>query len=284
MDMMELEEICVFKPTDAISAVGGGGARAARASVDGGAAGAISGWEVRLVLEYCDLGTLRERLDDGALARPDGPRDLGGVLATALEVARALAFLHENGVVHADLKARNVLLKSNASDPRGFIAKVGDFGLSMQIDPGATYISNLFQGTMTHMAPETMEHGRLSRASDVYGYGILLFELMTGQAAFKGVPRAVLGYDVMKMHRRPAGRAGAVAALAPPFRVRWWWPRPHAGGGEGHRVVEFPNSCPQEFADLAALCWHPVPDQRYAAAPLPPPLAAALPTINFEGG
>jgi hypothetical protein len=50
-----------------------------------------------------------------------------------------------------------------------------------------------------------MEHGRLSRASDVYGYGILLFELMTGQAAFKGVPRAVLGYDVMKMHRRPGG-------------------------------------------------------------------------------
>jgi hypothetical protein len=159
-------------------------------------------------------------------------------------------------------------------------------------------------------------------------------------------------------HRPAAGRAGAVAALAPPFRVRWWWPRPHAGGGEGHRVVggrkllpqcvlspygrwsdagpshpcrgraaargslpfrnqhncarfllltetplslvaphpqnltiapvprpaEFPNSCPQEFADLAALCWHPVPDQRYAAAPLPPPLAAALPTINFEGG
>jgi hypothetical protein len=57
MDMMELEEICVFKPTDAISAVGGGGARAARASVDGGAAGAISGWEVRAAQRASDIHT-----------------------------------------------------------------------------------------------------------------------------------------------------------------------------------------------------------------------------------
>jgi serine/threonine protein kinase len=66
-------------------------------------------------LEYCDLGTLRERLDDGALARPDGRRDLGGVLATALEVARALAFLHENGVVHADLKVSSRDLHRSSS-------------------------------------------------------------------------------------------------------------------------------------------------------------------------
>jgi serine/threonine protein kinase len=65
---------------------------------------------VRLVLEYCDVGTLREGLSRGALKLPDGRRDLRGVLATALDVARAMAFLHDNRIVHADLKASRAAL------------------------------------------------------------------------------------------------------------------------------------------------------------------------------
>ena len=64
---------------------------------------------------------------------------------TALDVARAMVHLHKHNVVHSDLKARNVLLRSDMQDPRGFTAKVADFGLSMTIDPSATHISNAFQ-------------------------------------------------------------------------------------------------------------------------------------------
>jgi len=63
---------------------------------------------VRLVLEYCDQGTMRELLTAGCFKRADGKRDLAGIIATALDVARAMVFLHENQIVHADLKARNV--------------------------------------------------------------------------------------------------------------------------------------------------------------------------------
>ncbi|KAI8466064.1 MAG: hypothetical protein J3K34DRAFT_524825 [Monoraphidium minutum] len=201
---------------------------ASRGTLEDPAAGADSGvhsWEVRLILEYCDKGTMRELLNQGCFKRPGGGRDLAGVMATALDVARAMVFLHENQIVHADLKARNVLLKSTGTDPRGFTAKVGDFGLSIRIDPGATHISNLFQGTMTHMAPETLDLGRISRASDVYAFGILLYELFTGDGAFRGVAKAMLGYEVVRLNRRPV----------------------------------FPSTCPFEYQLLAVRCWESDP-------------------------
>ncbi len=67
------------------------------------------------------------------------------LVETALDVARAMAHLHKHNIVHSDLKARNVLLRSDGQDPRGFTAKVADFGLSLTIDPNSTHISNAFQ-------------------------------------------------------------------------------------------------------------------------------------------
>jgi serine/threonine protein kinase len=57
-------------------------------------------------------------------------------------------------------------------------------------------------------APETLDLGRISRPSDVYAFGILLYELYTGESAFKGVAKAMLGYEVVRLNRRPGGRMG----------------------------------------------------------------------------
>ncbi|GIL91280.1 hypothetical protein Vretifemale_18849, partial [Volvox reticuliferus] len=129
--------------------------------------------------------------------------DLAAVLDTAIDVARAMAHLHREGVVHADLKPRNVLLKGSTTDPRGFMAKVADFGLSMRLDPQETHVSNAFHGTLAYMAPETLLHGHVSRASDVYGFGILLYELYTADIAFRGVPKALIGHAITKENLRP---------------------------------------------------------------------------------
>lgn len=64
-------------------------------------------------------------------------------------------------------QARNVLLKTCASDPRGFISKIADFGLSHKMEAEETHVSKLFQGTPTHMAPEVFLHGHQSKAVDV---------------------------------------------------------------------------------------------------------------------
>lgn len=68
----------------------------------------------------------------------------------------------------SDLKARNIMLKSSGTEGRGVTAKVADFGLSTRMEHQETHLSSCFQGTLTHMAPEVMLEGRISKAADVY--------------------------------------------------------------------------------------------------------------------
>jgi serine/threonine protein kinase len=74
---------------------------------------------------------------------------------------------------------------------------------------------------MTHMAPETLDLGRISRASDVYAFGVLLYELFTGDSAFKGVAKAMLGYEVVRLNRRP----GEARGRSVPFVCAGGWGR-----------------------------------------------------------
>ncbi|KAI8468020.1 MAG: kinase-like domain-containing protein [Monoraphidium minutum] len=200
-----------------------GGADVAGAFLAGDDAAANFTWEVRLVLEYCDRGNLRTQLDaPGAFLLPDGSRDMLSVVSCALDVAKAMLHLHSVNVLHSDLKACNVLLKTaSVDDSRGYVAKVADFGLSLQLGDGGSHVEGVFQGTMSHMAPEVMTSGRVSKASDVYTFGILLWELFTGKHAFKGVPPTLLGHEVAYQQRRP----------------------------------QFPEGCPFDYQLLACRCW-----------------------------
>ena len=89
----------------------------------------------------CDFGTLRDALSQKVFFDPvTFDLNFGAVLLTAVDIARGMVHLHKSGLVHSDLKARNVLLKSTQSpsvtDPRGFVAKLSDFGLSLSLDTG----------------------------------------------------------------------------------------------------------------------------------------------------
>jgi serine/threonine protein kinase len=64
------------------------------------------------------------------------------------------------------------------------------------------------QGTLTHMAPELLLHGRASKASDVYAYGILLWELSTGRRPYSGTPVGMLAHKVAQQGWRPAWPGG----------------------------------------------------------------------------
>ena len=65
------------------------------------------------------------------------------------------------------LQVQNVLLRSNASEGRCVTAKIADFGLSLKMDKQETHVSKVFQGTLTHMAPEVLLDGHQSKAADV---------------------------------------------------------------------------------------------------------------------
>ncbi len=92
-------------------------------------------------------------------APPPGPSPQA-VYCTLLEVALALRHMHGLHMVHCDLKPQNVLLKSSPRDPRGFTAKLSDFGLAKMMahdDDGQLVIDEAVgSGTLTHMAPESL--------------------------------------------------------------------------------------------------------------------------------
>ncbi|XP_051140787.1 probable LRR receptor-like serine/threonine-protein kinase At5g10290 isoform X2 [Andrographis paniculata] len=98
----------------------------------------------------------------------------------ALGTARGLEYLHEHcnpKIIHRDVKAANVLLGED------FEAVVGDFGLAKLVDVRKTNVTTQVRGTMGHIAPEYLSTGKSSEKTDVFGYGIMLLELVTGQRA-----------------------------------------------------------------------------------------------------
>ncbi|XVF55460.1 hypothetical protein PTKIN_Ptkin06aG0037700 [Pterospermum kingtungense] len=98
--------------------------------------------------------------------------------AISLGVARGLAYLHEVAephIVHRDIKASNILLDHNLEP------KVSDFGLSRILRDDASHISTHVAGTLGYLAPEYAISGRLTRKTDVYSFGVLLLEIISGQ-------------------------------------------------------------------------------------------------------
>eukprot|EP00878_Enallax_costatus_P026891 GHUV01028902.1.p1 GENE.GHUV01028902.1~~GHUV01028902.1.p1 ORF type:complete len:767 (+),score=239.67 GHUV01028902.1:298-2598(+) len=188
----------------------------------------VHSFEVRLLCEYCDRGSLREALDLGAFKHTNGSLNYPAVLDIAIEIATAVLHLHHRNVLHSDLKARNIMLKSSGSHGCGVTAKVADFGLAVKMDHMETHLSNAFQGTLTHMAPEILIKGHISKAADVYALGMVLWELYTGKHVFKGIPKALLGHQVTLLNRRP----------------------------------EFPHDAPDDYVRLVMQCWDPSPGNR----------------------
>jgi hypothetical protein len=126
-----------------------------------------------IVLEYCESGSLRQLIEDLYFD------DQRKVLRVAQEIATGMAYLHSRQVLHGDLSSNNVIFD------RDHVAKISDFGLSREFS-GATVVTSAL-GTTSYMAPELLTSGKLNKASDVYSFGILLLEMLTGKRAFSGM-------------------------------------------------------------------------------------------------
>ncbi|KAK9807481.1 hypothetical protein WJX72_000374 [[Myrmecia] bisecta] len=152
--------------------------------------------ETWLVMELCGLGDLQELIDQGIFRNQKSSSSYAGgvnmlwIVLTAAEIAAAMAYLHSQDILHGDLSGGNVLLVGNSgADDRPFAAKVADFGLS-RILAGDDTVETVSFGTVTHMPPELLREGRLSKAADVYAYGVILWSMYTGQRPWAGMRHA----------------------------------------------------------------------------------------------
>ncbi|CAH8348444.1 unnamed protein product [Eruca vesicaria subsp. sativa] len=128
-----------------------------------------------LVYEYLPNGSLDHALFGGDKSLH---LDWSTRLEICMGVARGLAYLHEEAsfrIVHRDVKAGNILLDSN------FLPKVSDFGLAKLYDDKKTHISTRVAGTIGYLAPEYAMRGHLTEKTDVYAFGIVALELVSGR-------------------------------------------------------------------------------------------------------
>eukprot|EP00775_Hariotina_reticulata_P004061 gene4061-4308_t len=143
-----------------------------------------------IVSEYCDKHTLVDGVVKGwfrtSRLPTQGGTHLRTVALTAYEVASAMSYIHAQDVLHLDLSGGNVLLTSFAGNPHGFTAKVTDFGLARNLDLRVKCSPGRY-GTITMMAPETITHGILHKPCDVYAWGVLVWEMLTGSRAWAGL-------------------------------------------------------------------------------------------------
>jgi formylglycine-generating enzyme required for sulfatase activity len=123
-----------------------------------------------MVLDLATGGSLEDRV-----AR--GPVPPGEVLGYLREALSALAYAHEEGVIHRDIKPGNLLL-----DGRGRI-QVADFGIAKAADSGRSTRTGTIMGTLAFMAPELFDGAPATAQSDLYALGLVVWELLVGRAA-----------------------------------------------------------------------------------------------------
>jgi eukaryotic-like serine/threonine-protein kinase len=147
-----------------------------------------SGATRALVMELVEGPTLAERLKSGAIPLDDA-------LPIAKQIAEALEYAHEKGIIHRDLKPANLKVT-----PEGAI-KVLDFGLAKALDVEALVSSNVSNsptltgaatqagvilGTAAYMSPEQARGKKVDKRADIWGFGVVLYEMLTGRQAFEG--------------------------------------------------------------------------------------------------
>ncbi len=180
-----------------------------------------------LVMELLDGETLETRC--GRASAKGAGLPLDDALRIAIQMADALTAAHRQGIVHRDLKPGNIFLvrPSGASAPA--IAKLLDFGLArtaaaaLRIDsvtsmpttpPGAITAQGTILGTFQYMAPEQVEGGEADARTDIFAFGSVLYEMLTGKKAFEGKTQTSLVAAILERDPPPAQHRAAARAVA----------------------------------------------------------------------
>ncbi len=141
-----------------------------------------------IAMEYIEGDTLRDRKNNISFKQSI---DIG------IQIAEALAAAHEKGIVHRDIKPENVMLRKDGR------AQIMDFGLAKQQGASRLTKQGSTVGTIGYMSPEQVQGFNVDHRTDIFSFGVLLYELVSGQSPFKGLHETAIIYEIVNVDAEP---------------------------------------------------------------------------------
>mmetsp|Transcript_26979 Transcript_26979/g.86696 ORF Transcript_26979/g.86696 Transcript_26979/m.86696 type:complete len:314 (+) Transcript_26979:1138-2079(+) len=189
-----------------------------------------------IVFEYMSGGSVYDYLH-----RQRSSLQLPMLLRAAQDVASAMDYLHQRNIIHRDLKAANLLLDEHET------VKVADFGVArVQSSNG---VMTAETGTYRWMAPEVIEHKPYDNKADVFSFGVVLWELLTGHVPYAEMTPLQAAVGVVQKGLRP----------------------------------DIPKGCPEVLKEILASCWKARPDDRPSFTELATTIGAAREALKEKG-
>ncbi len=145
-----------------------------------------------IVMEFVDGQTLREKI---------GTLSVKQSIDIGIQIADGLAAAHEKGIVHRDIKPENIMVRKDG------ICQIMDFGLA-KLRSASSKINRLTRegstvGTAGYMSPEQIQGQDVDHRSDIFSFGVVLYEMFTGQLPFRGVHETALAYEIVNVDAAP---------------------------------------------------------------------------------
>jgi len=140
--------------------------------------------DIFIVMEYIDGQQLKEIIANGQL-------NLKETFSIATQIADGLQAAHKQGIVHRDIKSTNIMVT-----PTGQV-KITDFGLAKFLKRTSVITNGVSLGTITYMSPEQVQGVAVDHRTDIWSFGVLLYEMVTGQLPFKGDYELTVVYSVI---------------------------------------------------------------------------------------
>jgi len=145
--------------------------------------------QIFIVMAYYEGETLKKKIERG-------PLKLHEAIDLAMQVAQGLTKAHEHGIVHRDIKPANVMITSDG------VAKIVDFGLAKLSGRTVLTKASSFMGTVGYMSPEQVQGSEVDGRTDIFSFGVLLYEMLSGRGPFQREYEAAVLYAIVHDHPR----------------------------------------------------------------------------------
>jgi serine/threonine-protein kinase len=141
-------------------------------------------------MAYIEGQSLKKKIESG-------PLKLDEALSTALQVAEGLKEAHKKGVVHRDIKSANIMVTEEGQ------TKIMDFGLARMAGGTLLTQEGMAMGTIAYMSPEQARGEEVDHRTDIWSFGVVLYETFTGQLPFKGEQDQAVVYSILNEKPKP---------------------------------------------------------------------------------